>query len=304
MTARSSQQMALLFGSGAVLLWSTVATAFKLTLGYLSPAQLVLVASAVSWLFFGLLLTWQKQWHTLQAASRGAILRALLLGLINPTAYYLVLFAAYRLLTAQAAMAINYTWALTLGLLAVPILGQKLHWRGLVAALISYLGVFGIATQGQWLSLHFASPEGVLLALASTVLWALYWLFNGKHTLEPQLNLWLNFSAALPALLIYCWLSGELSAPPWQGLIGATYIGFFEMGLSFVLWLQAMRYASNTLAVSSLIFLAPPISLTLIWLVLGEPILSSTLVGLVLILSGLAIQHVGDILFGRAEQSK
>lgn len=304
MTVRPAQKTALLLGCGAVLLWSTVATAFKLTLGHLSPAQLVLVASAVSWLFFSLLLTWQQQWHTLGSAPRGAILRALLLGLINPTAYYLVLFAAYRLLTAQAAMAINYTWALTLGLLAVPILGQTLHWRGLVAASISYVGVFGIATQGRWLSLQFASPEGVLLALASTLLWALYWLFNSKQTLEPQLNLWLNFSAALPALFIYCWLSGELNTLPWQGLIGATYIGFFEMGLSFVLWLQAMRYASNTLAVSSLIFLAPPISLTLIWWLLGEPILSSTLLGLALILSGLAIQHVGDFLFGRAEQPK
>lgn len=293
MRARSAQHTALLFGGGAVLLWSTVATAFKLTLNHLSPAQLVLVASAVSWLCFCGLLTWHKQWHTLLEAPKPAIVRALLLGLLNPAAYYLVLFAAYRLLTAQAAMAINYTWALTLGLLAVPILGQRLHWRGLVAALVSYLGVFGIATQGQWLSLDFANPEGILLALGSTLLWALYWLFNSKHTLEPSLNLLLNFSGAVPALLLYCWLNGELQSLPWQGLVGATYIGCFEMGLSFVFWLHAMRYATNTLAVSSLIFLAPPISLTLIWLVLGEPILSSTLIGLTLILAGLAIQHVG-----------
>ena len=294
MRTRSAQHHALLFGSGAVLLWSTVATAFKLTLNYLSPAQLVLVASAVSWLFFCTLLTWHRQWHTLLHAPKAAVVRALFLGLVNPAAYYLVLFAAYPLLSAQAAMALNYTWALTLGLLAVPILGQKLHWRGLVAALISYLGVFGIATQGQWLSLEFTSPAGILLALGSTLLWALYWLFNSKQTLEPQLNLLLNFSGAVPALLIYCWLSGELQSLPWQGLVGAAYIGCFEMGLSFVFWLQAMRYATNTLAVSSLIFLAPPISLTLIWLVLGEPILSSTLIGLTLILAGLAIQHVGD----------
>ena len=294
MNARSAQHTALLFGTGAVLLWSTVATAFKLTLNYLTPAQLVLVASTVSWLFFSLLITWHKRWHTLFTLPRATLVRALLLGLINPTVYYLVLFAAYQLLPAQAAMAINYTWALTLGLLAIPILGQKLLWRSLVAALISYLGVFSIATQGQWLSLEFAHPGGVLLALGSTLLWALYWLFNSKQTIDPQLNLFLNFSAALPALLAWCWFTGELQAIPWQGLLGATYIGFFEMGVSFVLWLHAMRYASNTLAVSSLIFLAPPISLVFIWLFLNEPILSSTLIGLALILMGLAMQHLAD----------
>ncbi len=295
MSIRSAQQTALLFGTGAVLLWSTVATAFKLTLNYLSPIQLVLIASIVSWLFFGLLLTWYKRWHTLLTLPRVTLIRALLLGLINPTAYYLMLFAAYQLMPAQAAMAINYTWALTLGLLAIPVLGQKLAWRSLLAALISYLGVFGIATEGQWLSMEFANPGGVLLALGSTLLWALYWLFNSRQDLDPQLNLFLNFSGALPALFAWCWFTGELKTVPWPGLLGATYIGFFEMGLSFVLWLQAMRYASNTLAVSSLIFLAPPISLVFIGFILNEPILSSTLVGLALILTGLALQHIADL---------
>ena len=50
------QRRAYLYGLAAVLCWSTVATAFKLSLAYLTPAQLVLSASLVSWLFLGTVL--------------------------------------------------------------------------------------------------------------------------------------------------------------------------------------------------------------------------------------------------------
>jgi drug/metabolite transporter (DMT)-like permease len=78
---------------------------------------------------------------------------------------------------------------------------------------------------------------------------------------------------------------------PWQALAGGLYIGFFEMGLSFILWLKAMKLTQNTARISTLIFLSPPLSLILIWAILDEVIRGSTLVGLAMILAGLAMQH-------------
>ena len=63
------------------------------------------------------------------------------LGLLNPLLYYAVLFKAYDLLPAQVAQPLNYTWALTLGLLSVPLLGQRFRPRLLVAGLVAYAGV-------------------------------------------------------------------------------------------------------------------------------------------------------------------
>ena len=63
------------------------------------------------------------------------------------------------------------------------------------------------------------------------------------------------------------------------------------MGIAFVLWMNAMRLTDNPLRISSLIFLAPPLSLLLIGKVLNEPISHSTLIGLAIILIGLAGQH-------------
>jgi drug/metabolite transporter (DMT)-like permease len=286
------QRRAVFCGLGAVLCWSTVATAFKLSLAHLSPAQLLLVASLVSWLFLGAVLALGGKWHLLWEGAPRDYLHSLALGCINPLLYYLVLFRAYDLLPAQEAQALNYTWALTMALLAAPLLHHRLRPGELLAAGISYCGVVVIATRGQLLSLEFANPTGVGLALLSTLLWALYWILNTSERRDPVVALFLNFSFAVPLLFAWCLWRGEVQAMPWQGVAGAVYVGVFEMGLSFVLWLHAMRLTASTIRISSLIFISPPLSLVFIHFVLGEEILYSTLAGLALILGGLALQHL------------
>ena len=288
-----TQQKALLNGLGAVLLWSTVATAFKITLAEITPLGLVTLASLVSWIFLLLVLWLTGEWREFQTVEATALTKGLLLGLLNPGLYYLVLFAAYDLLLAQEAMALNYTWALVLPVLAVPLLRQPLQRRDAVAAVISYFGVVVIATRGDLQSLSFSNPLGVTLALGSTVLWALYWIANTKNSLAPIPSLFLNFTSATPLLLGACLWRGELMELTFTAALGATYVGIFEMGVSFILWLRAMRMADNTARLSTLIFLAPPLSLLLIWGLLGEPVMASTLVGLAFILSGLALQQLG-----------
>lgn len=290
-SANSSHRLALINGLGAVLLWSTVATAFKISLAALTPLALVALASAVSWLFLLGVLYVTGAAQELRGLQRRSLVYALTLGLLNPGLYYLVLFAAYDALLAQEAMALNYTWALVLPLLAVPLLRQPLKGRDAIAALISYSGVVVIATRGDVTGLTLSNPAGVALAIGSTLLWALYWIANTKISLSPVVSLFLNFSAAAPLLLLAALWRGDLDSVSLTGALGAVYIGLFEMGLSFILWLQAMRLTNNTARISTLIFLAPPLSLLLIWWLLNEPVMPSTLVGLVFILGGLGWQQ-------------
>lgn len=286
------QTRATLLGLCAVLAWSTVASAFKLSLEHLSPAQLVLYASAASLASLMAILAWQKRLGEFLPALRLQWRRSLLLGAVNPFAYYLILFQAYALLPAQEAQAINYTWALTMTLLSVPLLGQTLRRQDLAAALTCYLGVLVIGTRGELLSLSFSNAEGVLWALASTLLWASYWIFSTRDAREPVLGLALNFTLALPLALLWCALQGELTQVSWQGLAGAAYVGAVEMGFTFVLWLSAMKLTASTARIANLIFLSPIVSLWLIHLIVGEPILASTLAGLALILGGLLLQKL------------
>lgn len=290
------QHRALACGGLAVLVWSTVATAFKIALRHLEPLQLLLVADAVSALALFLLLAGQGRLGLLWAMPRTQVLRCCGLGLLNPFLYYAVLFQSYALLPAQEAQPLNYTWAITLTLLSVPLLGQKLRALDLAAILVSYAGVLCIATRGAPLSLRFESPLGVALALGSTLLWALFWIGNTRLTADPVAALFLNFLAAFPCILGAVLLGPGLPAPTLPGLLAGAYVGLFEMGLTFVLWLSAMRLAARspqgTARVANLIFLSPFLSLVLIHVVLGEDIRVSTLLGLALIVAGNALQRL------------
>lgn len=278
----------MLYGLGAVALWSTVATAFKVALGYMSPLELMWLASLVSWALIGALV--MRQGLAGQALRHGWRTAAWA-GLMNPVAYYLVLFGAYDRLPGQEAMALNYTWALAMAFLAVPLLGQRLTRIDVLAGLIAYGGVWVIATRGAVFDVAFADPLGVAMALASTLVWALYWLLNARDHRPPLVAQWQNFSVGVPVLTALLLAGPGLQWHGWPGLGAGVYVGLFEMGIAFVLWQLAVHRVSRTAKVSNLIFLSPPVSLLLLFLVVGEPILPSTLIGLVLILGGLALQQ-------------
>ncbi|MBP0047883.1 DMT family transporter [Marinobacterium sp. AK62] len=286
-----SQPRAMVLGLSAVLLWSTVATAFKLSLQTLTPLQLLGWSGLFSTLVLALAVSWKRQWGELLLQLRARPGFFFTLGALNPMLYYLVLFKAYDLLPAQQAQALNYTWALTLALLAVPMLKQKLQKVDVIAMLLGYLGALVIATRGQVLALEFDSTAGVVLALGSTLIWALYWILNTRAQGAPAVTLLLCFLFGTPMVWAVMAWQGALVVPSLQGMLGAAYVGLFEMGVTFLLWLGAMRSATHVSRISNLIFLSPFLSLVFIRLFLNEPIVPATFIGLALIVGAVVLQQ-------------
>ncbi len=289
------QKRALAYGLATVLLWSTMATAFKLTLREISPASLVLWASFFSTIALGSLLASRGRLLSAIADLRDRWRPALLFGLVNPVVYYLVLFKAYDLLPAQVVRPVNCTWAITMALLAAAFLGHRLTRTDILATAIAYAGVVVITTRGQGPggSPGGISLFGVTLALVSTLLWAVYWIASTKDTREAVTGLFQNFLASLPVLVAVIWvLEGSRAfAPSGAALLGAAYIGSLEMGLTFALWLAALKHATHAGSLSTLIFLSQPIALVFIHFVLGEAIHPNTYWGFALILAGLGLQN-------------
>jgi drug/metabolite transporter (DMT)-like permease len=269
---------------GAVLLWSTVATGFKLGLTVLEPLQLLFLGSVVSTIVF-----------TLAALPRGWPRRGLnlgegaLFGALNPALYYLILFEAYDRLPAQIAQPLNYTWAIMLALLAVPVLKQRLTARTMAGIVLSYVGVLVLLSQGRFDRLPDVDPVGVALALLSTLLWASYWLFNARSTTEPEAFMATSFCVATPVLGLLCWLG-----PGWPALTAQTigygaWVGVVEMGVTFLLWQRALKLTAHAARIGQLIFLSPFLSLVLIGEVLGETVHVTSWLGLGIIVLGLAV---------------
>ena len=273
----------------AVALWSTVATAFKLGLELFSPLQLLTLSVVIATLLFLTICLATGRLEPrplLQLRKSGAMGRAAGLGLLNPLLYYLVLFAAYDRLPAQIAQPVNYTWSITLALLAIPLLGQRLSRGQLLAMLLSYLGVLVIVMPGG-LGGAELSWTGLGLALFSTLIWASYWLLNARDDGDPISMMTVSFVTACPILLIASYLYDGWPELTSIGLFYASWTGLAEMGLAFLFWQLALRSTNRAALLGQLIFLAPFVSLLLIHHVLNEPVRASSAIGLGIIVAGL-----------------
>lgn len=288
----NSQKKAYIYALSAVLFWSTAASAFKLTLRHTDVFGLLLYSSITSLAVLFIVLLVQGKIALLLACSKRDVIRSFGVGLLNPFLYYIVLFKAYSLLPAQQAMTLNYTWPVMLVILSIPMLRQKITARSIAAVIISFTGVIVIATQGSLTCLRFSSPAGVVLAVGSSVIWALFWIFNVQDRRDETVKLFLNFASGTVFILIASLLFSGITAPTLPAACGMVYIGLFEMGITFVLWLTALRLSKTTAQVSNLVYLSPFLSLFFIHAVVGETIAAPTIAGLALIMSGIVLQRM------------
>ena len=283
-------RQAYVYAAATILFWSTVASAFKLTLEHLGPYQMLFYATAVSVAVLFVILAAQGKLGLLRAFTAKQWAWSVGLGLINPCVYYIVLFQAYSLLPAQEAQPLNMIWPLVVVLLSVPLLKQRIGWVSIAAVGVSFVGVLVISTHGDILGFRFTSPRGTLLATGSALLWALFWIANVRDKRDEVAKLFASFAAGLVFVGAATALFSDFSVEANEGLLGAAYVGVFEMGVTFVTWSKALALAKTTAHVSHLIYLVPFISLIFISLVLGERILPSTIVGLALVVGGILVR--------------
>jgi hypothetical protein len=278
-----------LYGIGAVLLWSTVATGFKLGLKELEPLELLWLGAATSFAFFATASLVSGRWPALARLSRRDWLRLGGLGLLNPFFYYLILFEAYARLPAQIAQPLNYTWAITLAVLAIPMLGQRMTSRMAAGMLVGYCGVVILLSQGRVDGFSDIDGIGVALALGSTLVWATYWLATVRASDDPLVIMTASFAIGAVAIGVACQLTYGLPALSLRRLGYGAWVGLVEMGVTFLLWQQALRRTAHAGRIAQLIFLSPFISLVLIDRVLGERVHASSFVGLTCIIGGLLL---------------
>lgn len=276
----------------AIFFWSTIPTAFKISLGELPILQMLTIASFTSTLVLFLLLISEKKTGLIISFNRKEFLNSALLGLVNPFIYYLILLRAYQLLPAQIAQPLNMIWPIILVFLSVPILRQKISSKSFLALFISFTGVYIISSQGKLFDLRGVNIVGILLATGSSVFWAFYFILNVRDGRDEAVKLFLNFFWGTIYMLTVMISTGFRPVNiTLKGLVSSVYVGVFEMGITFYFWLKALKLAKTTDKVSNLVYLAPFISLVFVYFILHEPVYLTTPAGLLLIVTGILIQN-------------
>ncbi len=277
----------MVLGAFAVLSWSTVATAFKIALEQLSVFEMVFVATATALAIFTVWMCVTRSWSVLRRLSPGVWSRFALLGLVAPVAYYLILFSAYDYLPAQIAQPLNYLWPIILAVLLAVFGHKPIPKAKYLGMVISLAGLVFISVGGKGIT-GTVSVLGIALALGSALLWATYWIINDslKNEVSEGTSLFLTFLFGM----IYCLIGSifvPVSAMSMPALLSGMYIGAFEMGVPFICFGLAIRETDNPALINQMCYLSPFLSLFFISVVLGEPIMPTTIVGLVLIVGGL-----------------
>jgi drug/metabolite transporter (DMT)-like permease len=282
-------QQSLIYTLSAVFLWSTVATAFKITLEGMNFAQLLFYSSCTSMLTLGFIAFKQKKSFNILS------FKSVLLGFINPFLYYILLFKAYSLLPAQEAQPLNYTWPIVLSLFSVLFLKEKMSSKKIVGLVSAFIGVFIIATRGNFIALKFESITGVFIAVSTSIVWATFWILNLKDNRDSVIKLFSAFFFGTIFSGTYLFLFDSFKLENYNYLYGAAYIGLFEMGITFLFWNKGLQLSTDKTKTSTFAFLSPFLSLIFIAFILGETILISSILGLSLIVGGIIYQNMSKI---------
>jgi drug/metabolite transporter (DMT)-like permease len=276
----------------AIFFWSTVPTAFKISLGELDILPMLTIAALTSAIVLLIVVLAGGKTDLIRKTTGKELLNSAVLGFINPFLYYLILLKAYQLLPAQVAQPLNMIWPIILVFLSVPILRQKIERKSFIALFISFAGVYIISSRGKLFNPGHSDLTGVILATGSSIFWALYFLLNVKDKRDEAVKLLLNFLFGSAYLVVTMIITGK-----WQieigirGVVASVYVGIFEMGITFLFWLKALQMASTTDKVSNLVYFAPFFSLVFVHFILHEPVYYTTPAGLFLIISGILIQN-------------
>ncbi|OIP03027.1 MAG: hypothetical protein AUJ97_05310, partial [Bacteroidetes bacterium CG2_30_32_10] len=218
-----TEQKSYLFAFIAILLWSTVATAFKIALEGMDFMQLLMYSSLVSSIVLFIIVLLQKKLGLLKQYISKHLLKGILLGFITPFLYYTILLKAYSVLPAQEAMILNYTWPIMLVILSIIFLKQPIKPINIVAILVSFLGIAIIATKGNITNIVFTNLTGDLLALSSSIIWALFWILNMKDKNDEVVKLFVSFLFGFVFSFILTAIFSEIKLPEPKYIVSFIY---------------------------------------------------------------------------------
>jgi drug/metabolite transporter (DMT)-like permease len=106
------------------------------------------------------------------------------------------------------------------------------------------------------------------------------------------LQLFLNFCFASLYISLFLLIFNDFRNLDITGIALAAYAGVFEMGITFLLWIKAMKLSLSNDKISNLVYIAPFLSLVFIHYFVGETIYVTSLIGLSLIVVGILMEKL------------
>ena len=207
--------------------------------------------------------------------------RVLLLGALNFSLFWAMLFVAAYRLPGGVAATLGAIQPLLVILLAKPLLGSTIRALAILGALAGLSGVALLVLTPQ----AALDPLGIAAALTGALSMALGTVLSRRW--QPPVSA-LTFTAwqllaggllLLPAVLLLEPQAPTLTA---ENLAGIAYLALIGAALTYLLWFRGMARLEPA-ALSSLGFLSPLSAVLLGWLLLGQDLTRLQLLGIAVV---------------------
>ena len=283
---------------GACFLWAISFVATKIALEVVPPLTVVSLRLLVASVCFLPLLAAGGRWRSL--AGGAILLRLFGLSLFGAGLHYG--FQTIGLQTTNASNASVYvaTGPITILLLAVVFLDERLNARKLTGIAVAVAGVLVVMGPETLSSFELrGNLLGDLLVFASIVMWGCFTVFGKKIT-----DFLGAFTVTAAVTLIgAAWMApvgwiemrhtgfglGEITPTAWAAI---AYLGAACNFLAVLLYFTALQQTESQ-KVGVYLYAIPPMTAVVASLVLSEPITLGLVVGTALVIAGVALTERG-----------
>ena len=280
---------AYILAATAILFWSTMATVSNALLGSFSSSFVLCLSSVFAFLFLFLKNLSTKNFLKLKDYTFKDIAIMVLIGLPGILFYNLLYYVGAAVMPASQAFIINYLWPIMSVLFACLLLKEKMTFRKGIAFFMSFVGVIIVAGDGIS-SFGSGAIFGAVCILLAATSYGLFTALNQKFNYDKNISLMFVYAVTAIITLVISLLSGETASVNAVSLLGFAWNGAFVMGVANTAWAIALE-SGNTAKISNLAYITPFASLIWTSIFLKEKITVPSVLGLVVIILVILIQH-------------
>ena len=262
----------------AVLLWSTGGMFIKLATN-LDAYQVTFFRSLLAGITV-LILTWRDG---LRINAFGAMCSA-----IYATLLFLFVWATKHT-TAANAIFLQYTAPIYILILAPFVIGEKFQWRDLVTVIFCLAGM-SLFFVGD---LSIGDYQGNIAALGSGIFLGLYiMLLRHPRALGMSGTITVIYGNFLLALLTLPSGIAALPTATWKDYAAVGFLGIFQIGISYILFIKGVRGGTRPLDASIIGFIEPLLNPVWVFLFVGERPSQWAILGGIIIIATVCVHTI------------
>lgn len=270
-----------------VCLWAMIPPAAKIASSSLDNHQFLFYSSLVS--FLGLLgaTIFYKKTDEIKSYSIKDWSVVSVLGLLGTYVYYLFLYLGYAKAKGLEVLVIQYTWPVSIVLLSVFILKERLSMKKSISVVLGFVGVLIVLTKGNFSDIHIDNLEVILLVFLGATSFALFSVLSKRVHLEPMGVTTLYFLVATIASFCSMIYFSDFVLPSINDSFAILLNGLLLNGFSYLFWLKALKLQEASY-LAPFVFVTPILSAMYLVVLFDEPIVFAYVIGLAcVVVSGL-----------------